>query len=113
MSHTLDNKLENMNKSTQNYYNNVITYECHGDKCRIHANDLTGLHCESCYGDLDEVNPKQLDEDFALEKKYDNIVTIECHGDKCRIHKRDGLGYHCESCYGEISLSDDEVRESR
>jgi hypothetical protein len=92
-------KLSNLSKKTQIYYNNVSIIECGGDKCRLHANHFTGIHCESCYGDLFEIEPEEIDEDLIEKHKNSSVTTFECHGSKCRIHGDNGSGFHCESCY--------------
>ena len=47
---------------SKKYYYNVETIECEGEKCRIHANDFGGVHCESCFGHIYKVNLEDIDE---------------------------------------------------
>ena len=37
-------------------YRNITRIDCHGDKCRLHADDGNGIHCTACFGDLDELS---------------------------------------------------------
>ena len=92
-------KEDNKSKTEEDfndYYDSLTILHCCGDKCRIHAHDGQGFHCESCYGDADEI------ERIPITIKLmdpNNPEIVNCHGHKCRLDGSEGI--FCESCYGD------------
>lgn len=81
------------------YYTNIITLDCHLDKCLIAASDGTGYHCECCFGPLTYNDWK-----FVTEKSQTRVI-VNCCGDGC---DNDGTyGIYCESCYNNTEYYSD------
>ena len=92
-------KVSKLNVESQKYYHGIEVIECK-NKCGIHANEFTGVHCESCFGDIYEIDPKEIKE---VKHKHDKEVeVIACYKNKCRLRVGDGSGYHCKSCFGSL-----------
>lgn len=56
-------KLSKLSIDSQNYYNDILVIKCKGGKngkCKLHANDFVGVHCESCHGELYKVEPQDI-----------------------------------------------------
>ena len=90
-------KSQNSHDSTlDDYYDSVTILHCNGDKCRIHAYDGLGFHCESCnesFYDIEHI-PITI-ESFDSEEPR----IVNCHGNKCRLDGSEGI--YCEDCCGD------------
>jgi hypothetical protein len=78
-----------------NYYSNLTYLECQGDKCRMHAYQMTGYHCLSCYDMLTEDEWKPLSS-YNVEV-VDGPSVVNCYGNRCRLNNS---VIYCESCNG-------------
>jgi hypothetical protein len=106
-----ETKLVNFSEKTQKYYNNITIFSCRGDECKFHANDFRGLHCKCCHGDVDKIEPKEIDVKLYIKYNNKSIIIFNCRGDGCDIHAVDGKGLHCQGCYGFIDLSENQSDE--
>jgi hypothetical protein len=85
-------------ESMNEYYSEITTVRCHGDKCREHAYYGHGIHCTDCFGDVEDCEWKEIELNPLSESS--SFIVINCHGDGCRNHGMEDLGLHCDDCFG-------------